>query len=64
MVLLRIYSKKNFKDIFKSIYTKREEKRVYLKDVVIYLRAAYENIDDNMQVNLTIMNCSSIANFV
>ena len=48
-----------FQDIFKSIYAKREENTVYLKDVVIYLRAANENVDDNMQVNRSIVSHKS-----
>ena len=37
-------------EIFKKIYENHNEE-VYLKDVVVYLRKAYENIDDKYEVN-------------
>ena len=44
--------KEIFQEIFKALYAGRDEKKVYLKDVVIYLRAADKNIDDNIQVGV------------
>ena len=40
---------KNFQEIFKKIYENHNEE-VYLKDVVVFLRAVYENIDDVYEV--------------
>lgn len=39
----------NFQEIFKKIYENHNEE-VYLKDVVVFLRAVYENIDDVYEV--------------
>ena len=40
-----------FQEIFKKIYENHNEE-VYLKDVVVFLRKAYENIDDNHDVKI------------
>ena len=40
-----------FQEIFKKIYENHNEE-VYLKDVVVFLRKAYEKIDDNHDVKI------------
>ena len=37
-------------EIFKKIHDNHDEE-VYLKDVVVFLRAGYENIDEKYEVN-------------
>ena len=39
-----------FQEIFKKIHDNHNEE-VYLKDVVVFLRAAYEDIDEKYEVN-------------
>ena len=38
-----------FQEIFKKIY-ENHDGQVYLKDVVLYLRAANEDVDSNIKV--------------
>ena len=40
-----------FQEIFKKIYENHNEE-VYLKDVVVFLRKAYEDIDNNHDVKI------------
>ena len=40
-----------FQEIFKKIYENHNEE-VFLKDVVVFLRTAYENIDENHDVKI------------
>ena len=40
-----------FQDIFRKIYENHNEE-VYLKDVVVFLRTAYENIDEIHDVKI------------
>lgn len=45
------YHQITFQEIFKKIYENHNEE-VYLKDVVVFLRKAYENIDDIHDVKI------------